>query len=114
MVKRMSRSKVHKWDWGLLKQSINTFLAKHKPERLTLLSISEEVRKEYNKVWSPQNNFTPKQRNIMGVLPQAFVNCEEVKLHYRPTQTKDAHTDWRGNRIRERLRHYVRTTQEEE
>tara|TARA_R100001198_G_scaffold72693_1_gene44830 strand:- start:49 stop:381 length:333 start_codon:yes stop_codon:yes gene_type:complete len=110
----MSRSKVHKWDWGLLKQSINTFLAKHKPERLTLLSISEEVRKEYNKVWSPQNNFTPKQRNIMGVLPQAFVNCEEVKLHYRPTQTKDAHTDWRGNRIRERLRHYVRTTQEEE
>ena len=110
----MSRSKVHKWDWGLLKQSINTFLAKHKPERLTLLSISEEVRKEYNKVWSPQNNFTPKQRNIMGVLAQAFVNCEEVKLHYRPTQTKDAHTDWRGNRIRERLRHYVRTTQEEE
>jgi len=108
----MGRSKIHKWDWGLLKQSINTFLAKHKPERFTLLSISEEVRNEYNKVWSPQNNFNPKQRDL-GVLPQAFVNCDEVKLHYRPTQTKDAHIDWRGNPIREGVRHYVRTTQEE-
>ena len=108
------RSKVHKWEWDLLKQSIDRVLAKHKPERFTLLSVSEEVRKEYNAVWAKDNKRPPKQRGIMGVLPQAFVNCEEVKLHYRPTQTRDAHIDWRGNRIRERLRHYVRTTQEEE
>ena len=110
----MSKSKVHKWEWGLLKQSIDRFLAKHKPERFTLLSISEEVRKEYNAVWAKDNKRPPKQRNIMGALPTAFVNCEEVKLHYRPTLSKKVHIDWKGKPIRERLRHYVRTTQEEE
>tara|TARA_Y100001972_G_C7491838_1_gene249403 strand:+ start:109 stop:441 length:333 start_codon:yes stop_codon:yes gene_type:complete len=110
----MGRSKIHKWDWGLLKYSINKFLFENKPKRFTLLSVSEEVRKEYNAVWAKNNKRPPKQRGIMGALPTAFVNCEEIKLHYRSIQSKKVHIDWRGKPIRERLRHYVRTTQEEE
>ena len=111
MVKRMAKSKSYGWHWDLLKQSINTVLANYKPERFTLLSISEEVKSEYNKVWT-QHNFQPKQRNIMGALSQATAYCEEIKSHYRSVRNKKEHTDWKGDLIRKEVRHYVRTTQE--